>query len=36
MTTEQVAEAVLEKFEDWNLQDAELARVLRDIVKGEC
>lgn len=35
MKVEEIAEAVMEKFEAWNMQDAELERVLRDIVKGE-
>jgi len=32
---EEIVDAILEKFEAWNLQDAELERVLRDIAKGE-
>lgn len=35
MNLEEVADAVLEKFESWNMQDKEYERILRDLVKGE-
>ena len=34
MTIEEIAEAVLEKFEAYNLQDPEFERVLDELKKG--